>query len=99
MPIPSPEFRDVLRTAFGVKKPKIPEQPATLPIHDVVEKPEPTRGINDPLLAYEAQRIYSPDMPPSPLPGPVKPPTTPQVNRGTVGGMDNTGPWGGPQEK
>lgn len=92
--MPSPELRALLRQTFGVKKQKDkPKTPVPLPIHDEPSK-EKARGVGNVMLSAAAQQIYSP--PPA---APMKPPTTPQVNRGTVGGMDNTGPWGGPGGK
>lgn len=89
---PSPEFRDLLRKTFGFKKADNPKNPSPLPIHGPAEQTAP-KPIDDPLLSYAAQTMYNPALPPAPLP-PPKPPTQQQVNRGTVGGMDTTGPWG-----
>ena len=95
--MPSAEFREQLRKTFGIKKPVKLKNPIPLPLHD---KPaEPKKTVGNPLLSYEAQKIYNPQLPPSPMPGPVKPPTQTQANRGTVGAMDTTGPWGQPETK
>jgi hypothetical protein len=90
--LPSPEFRDALRKVFFKGTPK-PKEKSLLPIHEKAKEPEKTVG--DPLLSYQAQSIYNPNLPPAP----VKPPTTPQVNRGTVGGLGMGGPWGTPEEE
>jgi len=93
--MPSAELRDLLRKTFGVKKPKKLDSPIPLPVHDEVKKDQ-GRSVGNPSLSAEAQKIYSGGglMPPVPM----KPPTNPQVNRGTVGGMDTTGAWGQAQE-
>ena len=91
--LPSPEFREALQKVFFKGAPPKPKEKSPLPIHSKPKEPEKTVG--DPLLSYQAQSIYNPNLPPAP----VKPPTAPQTNRGTVGGLDNTGPWGTAQEE
>jgi hypothetical protein len=92
--MPSPELRDLLRKTFGVKKPKEVAKPIALPIHQ--DAPEYKRSVGDVNLSAEAQKIYSggPLLPSTPMTQPIKPPTTQQTNRGTVGGMSMQGPWG-----
>lgn len=90
---PSPELRDLLRQTFGVKKPKLPKNPAPLPIHEEPQKDR--RSIGNPMLSAEAQKIYNPPPPAAP----VKPPNQTQNQRGTAAGMSMQGPWGTPQEK
>ena len=93
--MPSADFREELRKVFGVKKPKQAKDPIALPVHDLPKKEDQTKTVGDPMIAYSAQQIYNPQLPPMP----PKPPTQVQANRGTVGAMDTTGPWGQPEKE
>ena len=95
--MPSADFREELRQkkVFGVKKPKQAKDPIALPVHDLPKKEDQTKTVGDPMIAYSAQQIYNPQLPPMP----PKPPTQVQANRGTVGAMDTTGPWGQPEKE
>ncbi len=85
----TPQFRDLLRHTFGIKK-GTPINPAPLPIH--AEIPQP-KGVDIGVAAY-AQHIYNPNLP-SP---PPKVPPKQIAEQGTAPGMDLTGPWGGKEK-
>jgi hypothetical protein len=85
----TPEFKDLLRHTFGIKK-GTPMKPAPLPIHS--ETPRP-KGVAIGVAA-QAQRIYNPNLPPTP---PKVPPKS-IAEQGSAPAMDMTQPWAGPKE-
>lgn len=85
----TPEFRELLRHTFGIKK-GLPIAPAALPIHATIPKPK-TVGVD---VSAAAQRIYNPDLPPVP---PKLPPKA-VADKGSAVAMDLTQPWGGAPE-
>ena len=86
----SPEFSELLRHTFGIKK-GTPVKPAPLPIHGTQMTP---KGVDVGVMT-QAQRIYNSNMPPSP---PKIPPKA-IAEQGTAGAMDTGGRWGMGEEK
>ena len=82
----TPEFQELLRHTFGVKKGR-PIKPAPLPIHAMEPKP---KGV-DIGVAAQAQRMFNPNLPPTP---PKMPPKQ-IAEQGSAQAMDLTGAWGG----
>jgi hypothetical protein len=85
-----------LKKIFG-KAPALPPAPAPAPEPPKVKlPPKPQKGIADITIAIQAQRIYSPNMPPAPA---SKAPTTAMLEQGSAPAMDQSGPWGKPEKK
>ena len=87
---PSPEFNELLRHTFGIKKGEMIKA-APLPIHATIPKP---KGVDIGVMT-QAQRIYNPNLPPAP---PKIPPKA-IAEQGTAGAMDTGGRWGMGEEK
>jgi hypothetical protein len=86
----TPQFRDLLRHTFGIKK-GTPVNPAPLPIHATMPKP---KGVSIAVSA-QSQRIYNPNLPPAP---PKIPPKA-IAEQGIAGAMDQSGRWATGEEK
>jgi hypothetical protein len=93
------EIKDMLLKTY-LKKGARPATNNQVP--ESVKKPpkpipvETPRTMGDITMAMAAQRIYSPDLPPSP-PSPKSPSKT-MMDQGTGPAMGMDGPWGKPQE-
>jgi hypothetical protein len=84
-----------LKKIFG-KAPALPPAPAPVSEPPKVKlPPKPKKGIADITIAIQAQRIYSPDMPPAPA---SKAPTAAMLEQGSAPAMDQSGPWGKPEK-
>jgi len=87
-----------LKKIFG-KAPALPPEAALAPAPELPKvklPPKPQKGIADITIAIQAQRIYSPNLPPAPA---SKAPTAAMLEQGSAPAMDTSGAWGKPEQK